>query len=176
MHTFFVKTKALGLVLATSMLMYATNVVAVAQDEEDPFVKNIRVQHHGKISIFIEYDLEGPSDEVFTVTFVVRSKKDSLVTYTPVNVIGDIGADIRPGKNRRISWRTSDEYPPVLTAADVEFVIHAVPPPSEDGNTELFIAGGAAVVGVALAIVLLSSNKADPTQTNNLFPLPPGRP
>jgi hypothetical protein len=162
--------------LSLVVLLYTTNIIALSQDQEDSIVKNIRVERQGKINIFIEYDLDGSPDEVYTVTFLVRSKSDSVAAYTPVNVIGDIGANIRSGKNRRISWRTSDEYPPVLSAADVEFAITAEPPPSEGGNAELFIAGGAAVVGVALAIILLSSNKADPTQSSNAFPLPPGRP
>jgi hypothetical protein len=176
MQLFLLKTRFFRSVLACAILLSTTNVSVLAQDGEDSPVQNVRKERQGKINIFIEYDLEGSSEDVYTVTFMVKSKSDSLSPYIPVNVIGDIGANIRPGKNKRISWRTSDEYPAVLDASDVEFVIKAELPPSEGGNTELFIAGGAAVVGVALAIVLLSSNKADPTQTNNVFPQPPGRP
>ncbi|MEO8167373.1 MAG: hypothetical protein ABI623_03940, partial [bacterium] len=163
--------------LALVFLLYCVNVNVLAQDgSEEFFVTNVRVERQGRINIFIEYDLSGSPDDMYTISLAVRSKSDSTYSYTPLNVIGDVGPNIRTGKNRRISWRISDEYPAILSSADARFVIKAIPPKSSGGNTELFIAGGAAVVGVALAIVLLSSNKAGPGQFNNVFPEPPGRP
>ncbi len=163
--------------LMVVFLLYTLNLTGFAQDDaEEFFVANIRVERQGRINVFIEYDLVGQQDEMYSIFLTIRSKADTHYTYTPLNVIGDIGPNIRPGKNKRISWRISDEYPAILSSADVRFIIKAVPPKSSGGNTELFIAGGAAVVGVALAIVLLSSNKAGPGQVNNVFPQPPGRP
>ncbi len=160
-----------------SFLLYSINLDVFAQDEtEEFFVTNVRVERQGRINIFIEYDLVGSADDLYSIALTIRSKSDTTYSYTPLNVIGDVGPNIRAGKNKRISWRISDEYPAILSSADVRFVIKAVPPKSSGGNTELFIAGGAAVVGVALAIVLLSSNKAGPGQVSNVFPDPPGRP
>ena len=160
-----------------SFLLYSINLDVFAQDEtEEFFVTNVRVERQGRINIFIEYDLVGSADDLYSIALTIRSKSDTTYSYTPLNVIGDVGPNIRTGKNKRISWRISDEYPAILSSADVRFVIKAVPPKSSGGNTELFIAGGAAVVGVALAIVLLSSNKAGPGQVSNVFPDPPGRP
>ncbi len=168
--------KVVHSVVILAFLAFSIQVVAFAGDDEDTYVTNVRVERQAKINVFIEFDLEGSADDLYTVSLTIKSKVDSAYSYTPINVIGDVGANIRPGKNKRISWRTSDEYPAVLATPNVEFVVKAVPPPTQGASTELFIAGGAAVVGVALAIVLLSSNKADPTQTNNEFPQPPGRP
>ena len=160
-----------------SFLLYSINLDVFAQDEtEEFFVTNVRVERQGRINIFIEYDLVGSADDLYSIALTIRSKSDTTYSYTPLNVIGDVGPNIQTGKNKRISWRISDEYPAILSSADVRFVIKAVPPKSSGGNTELFIAGGAAVVGVALAIVLLSSNKAGPGQVSNVFPDPPGRP
>lgn len=140
----------------------------------DELVSNVRVSKQGRINVFIEYDLAGDPDELYTVSLRVKLASDTSFTYTPLNVIGDIGSNVRPGKNRRISWRTSDEYIPALDKPDVQFVVRAVAPQSGPGS-ELYIAGGAGVLGLALAIILLSSNKAEQEPVRS-FPLPPGRP
>lgn len=177
MHSFFRCRTFPVFTLMVVFLLYSINFNVFAQDEtEEFFVANIRVERQGRINIFIEYDLVGLPDDQYAISLTVQSKSDTTYLYTPLNVIGDIGPNIRPGNNKRISWRISDEYPAILSSADVRFVIKAIPPKSSGGSTELFIAGGAAVVGVALAIVLLSSNKAGPGQVSNVFPQPPGRP
>ncbi len=180
MHSFFVERKILHCLVAVFVFLYTTNVYAFAGDDdeenEDNPVSNVRINKQGKINIFIEYDLAGSGDEMYSVALAVRVKSDSTFSYTPINVIGDIGANIRPGKNKRISWRISDEYIPALDKDDVQFAIVATAPQVEGGNTGLYVAGGAAVVGLALAIVLLSSNKTGQDQQTNAFPLPYGRP
>ncbi len=165
--------KASLMALAVVFLLYATDVPAWAGDEE--LISNVRVSKQGRINIFIEYDLGGDPDELYAVSLRVKLASDTSFTYTPINVIGDIGANVRPGKNRRISWRTSDEYIPALDKQDVQFVVTAVSPSGGGPSTELYIAGGVGVLGVALAVILLSSNKAaqEPVRT---YPLPPGRP
>lgn len=179
MYSFFVERKTLHCLIAMLVLLYTTNVCALAdeqdQDEDNP-VSNVRIDKQGKINIYFEYDLAGEEGDTYAVKLSVKVKSDTSYFYTPINVIGDIGSNIRPGKNKRISWRISDENVPALENADVDFVIEATAPQSEGGNTELFIAGGAAVVGLALAIVLLSSNKTEEQQKVNAFPIPPGRP
>lgn len=165
--------------LAFIFLMYTTNIFAFADEEgdEDNPVTNVRLERQGKLNIFIEYDLAGEPTEVYTVTLRVKLKSDSTFAYTPLNVIGDIGANIKPGKNKRISWRVADEYRPELDQADVEFVVAAIlPEEPSSGSTELYIAGGAAVVGLAVAIAILSSGKTDEGSQQSTFPLPPGRP
>lgn len=164
------------LFLVGTFLLYAVNIPAFAEEDEDGPVTNVRVTRQGKINIFLEYDLAGSPTDVFSVTLTVKVKSDSAFAYTPINVIGDIGTNIRPGSNKRISWRISDEYIPALDLDDVEYSITATPPPREGSTTELFIIGGAAVVGLTLAIAILSSNKADEQQRSNVFPPPPGRP
>lgn len=177
MHSFFQGRKFPVCTLLVSFLLYSGNVTAFAQDaNEEFFVTNVRVERHGRMNISIEYDLVGSPDEQYAISLTIRSKSDTIYSYTPLNVIGDIGPNIRTGKNKRIRWRISDEYPAILSSADVRFVIEVVPPKTSGGNTELFVAGGAAIVGVALAIMFLSSNKADPGQVSNVFPPPPGRP
>jgi hypothetical protein len=160
--------------------MYTANFGAYAGDEEeqdeDNPVSNVRVTKQGKINIFFEYDLTGEPDETYTISLSVRLQSDTSYSYTPINVIGDIGSNIRPGKNKRISWRISDEDVSALDKQDVQFIIRGTAPKSEGGHTELYVVGGAAVVGLTLAIVLLSANKADDVQGSNVFPAPPGRP
>lgn len=177
MHSFFRGRKIPAFTLMVVFFLYSINVTVFAQEtNEEFFVTNVRVERKGRMSVFIEYDLVGSPDDQYTISLTVKSKLDTTYSYTPLNVIGDVGPNIRAGKNRRISWGISDEYPTILSSTDVQFVIKAVAPTSSGSSTELLIAGGAAVVGVALAIVFLSSNKAGPGQTSNVFPPPPGRP
>jgi len=163
-----------GLLLLIGAFSVYTTDVPMAFAGDDKLVSNVRVSKQGRINVFIEYDLAGDPDELYTVSLRVKLASDTSFTYTPLNVIGDIGANVRPGKNRRISWRTSDEYIPALDKPDVQFVVSAVAPRSGPGS-ELYIAGGAGVLGLALAIILLSSNKAEQEPVRS-FPLPPGRP
>lgn len=172
MHSFLMRRKALIVQLAVAFFCFAVDIPAFAA-EENP-VSNIRVDKQSRANVFIEYDLEGSDDDVYTISLSVRLASDTTYTYTPINVIGDIGANIRPGKNKRISWRVSDEYIPAFDKEDLEYIVRAYAPP-KSGGAELYIAGGVAVVGLALAIVLLSSNKTEGT-TATEFPLPPGRP
>lgn len=160
--------------LALIVLTYTTDVTTLAKDDEGP-VSNVRVSKQGRINVFIEYDLAGDPDDLYTVSLRVKLASDTSFTYTPVNVIGDVGANVRPGKNRRISWRTSDEYIPALDREDVQFAVVAISSRPPGPGAELYIAGGAGVLGLALAIILLSSNKAE-QQPVRSFPLPPGRP
>lgn len=169
------RNATLRFTLALIFLTYTTNVFAF--DDEDNPVTNIRVERQGKLNVFIEYDLLGEPTDMYTVTLRVIRKSDSTFVHTPLNIIGDIGANIKPGKNKRISWRIADEYKPEFDNVDIEFVVAAIAPDAPGGvTTELYIIGGAAVVGLAVAIAILSSGKTDDGTQQNAFPVPPGRP
>lgn len=168
--------KILRSMLATLFLIYTVQITAVAQEDDGP-VSNVRPEKQGRVNVFLEYDLAGSPSDVYTVTLTVRLHSDTSYSYTPLNVIGDIGANIRPGKNKRISWRISDEYISAYDdEKDMDFVITAIPAESEGGGSGLYIAGGAVVAGLTIAIILLSSKKGDDGAKTNVFPQPPGRP
>jgi hypothetical protein len=160
------------------ILLFSVNLSAFAAEgeSEEGVISNVRVTWQGRESIFIEYDLVGLSEASYIVTLSVREASDSLHSYTPINLLGDIGANIRPGENKHISWRLTDDEAAMMYKKDVKFLLRAVAPPEETGNTELYIAGGTAAVGLVLAIVLLSSGKSQDTPGSSAFPLPPGRP
>lgn len=176
MYHIFQRLRFINGLVAASLFLLTINVSAFAQDEEsETNVANVRVSKQGRINLFIEYDLEGSEGDLFTVSLTVKLKSDSAYAYTPINVIGDVGANIQAGNNKRISWRISDEYIPAFDGDDVQYVISAISA-SEGSGAGLYIVGGVAVVGLAVVIAVLSSGKDDPTQTTNAFPLPPGRP
>lgn len=165
--------------IALAFLFYVVQPSVLADEPEDGDsdnpVTNIRTEWQGKVNVFIEYDLSGDPSDLYTVSLRVKSITDSSFVYVPLNVIGDIGANIRPGKNKRISWRVADEYRAEFEKSDLLFVVAAVAPESAGEGTELYIVGGAAVVGLAVAIAILSSGKTE-EPTPSTFPLPPGRP
>ncbi len=172
----FVQHRILRSILAILVLIYTVQITAVAQEDDGP-VSNVRPEKQGRVNVFIEYDLAGSPSDVYTVTLTVRLHSDTSFSYTPINVIGDIGANIRPGKNKRISWRISDEYVSAYDDVnDMKFVITAIPAESEGSGSGLYIAGGAVVAGLTIAIILLSSKKDVDAGKTNVFPQPPGRP
>lgn len=174
----FSEAKLLRSCVAFVLLLVSVNLSAFAAEgeREEGVISNVRVTWQGRENVFIEYDLVGLSEASYIVTLSVREASDSLRSYTPINLLGDIGANIRPGGNKHISWRLSDDEVTMLYKKDVKFLLRAVAPPEESGSTELYIAGGTAAAGLVLAIILLSSGKSQDTPGSSVFPLPPGRP
>jgi hypothetical protein len=162
--------------LTALMLLQAVPALARGSSD-DPKVENVRVQPAGKI-VYIYYDLIGPPQQVYTVSVSLRSRRDSSYQYTPMNISGDIGSNVFSGMDWRVAWDASKEFPKGLKWEDYYFVVnarvYADQLPSGGISTELLVAGGVAVVGGVVALILL--NKKDVTPPLQGFPPPPGRP
>lgn len=178
MQRFIEKLTIVHYFLAALLLWEAAPLAALAQEQIGQ-IENVRVQINGRSSVYIDYDLIGPTDRVFRVAVTMRKESDSNFSYVPQNVAGDIGPNVFPGRNNRIVWSLAKEFPEGIKEGEYYFVftLESDEPSSTGIGTPLLIAGGAALLGGVLALVLLSK-KADngggggPTG----FPLPPGRP
>jgi hypothetical protein len=167
----WVKKTAVALLVA--VLIELVPVVSVAQDDKTS-VTNVRFEVNGEL-VQVYYDLEGTPDRVHKIRLMLLRETDSLFLYRPVNLTGDVGTVVFPGKNRRIIWEFTKEFPDGMTGNDFYFVVEAERVPTEGINPIYYYAGGAALVGTLL-IVLLGGKNDTGGEVATDFPAPPGRP
>ncbi len=162
--------------LAGLLLWEAVPLAALAQQPTGR-IENVRVQINGRSSVYIDYDLIGPTDRVYKVTVTMRKESDSTFTYVPQNMAGDIGATVFPGRNNRIVWSLAKEFPEGIKEGEFYFLFTVDEElPSTGVGTPLLIAGGAALVGGILALLLVSKKGSDGGGVVPGFPSPPDRP
>ena len=175
LQLFHGRFRALHFLLAVAMLWVSVPVHVLARD--GGLTKNVGFKVTGQV-VQIFYDLIAPSDQVYTVTVVMKKRFDKTYSYTPISVSGDVGQAVIPGENRRISWKLTDEFPNGLPGEDCFFVVDAESGSAAPGgiSTTVWIIGGAAVLGGVLTAVLLSKGSTPPPPASSVFPNPPGRP
>lgn len=139
-------------------------------------LENVHFDVSGRI-VYIYYDLKGGTDETFTVRVFLRRSGENDYSYVPQNVSGDVGRKVLPGGSRRIVWNLSQEFPDGLKGGDFYFVLEAEVENSGGIGPTLIIAGGVALVGGIVGILLLSKSADQTSSTSSSsFPTPPGRP
>jgi hypothetical protein len=138
-------------------------------------VSNIRFES-GSDRITLYYDLAGSNDQQFKVTVSLRKEKDPGFTYNPKDLQGDAGTGYFAGKNRKIVWTLSSEFPQGLAGTDYYFEISAEEASSSDNQMLLWIGAGVLFVGGAVAAVVLASPGTQASSPTGGFPKPPGRP
>ena len=163
--------------LAGIMIWEAAPLAALAQQQKGR-IENVRVQINGRSSVYIDYDLVGPTDRVYKVTVTMKKESDSTFAYVPQNMAGDIGASVFPGRNNRIVWSLAKEFPEGIKEGEFYFLFTVdEEEPSSGVGVPLLIAGGAAVVGGILALILVSKKGPDGGNGGPPgFPSPPDRP
>lgn len=168
--------KIFALLLVTLFIMQLFPMRVLAQDGVK--VENVRVQSSGRM-VYIYYNLNGPPEQVYDVSLVMRSKSNSAFQYLPKSVSGDVGPNMFSGVDWRMTWNTAKEFPDGLKLNDYYFEVKASvvggKAESHGLSTAVLVAGGAVVVGGVVALLLM--NKKDQGQTQQQgFPAPPGRP
>ncbi len=146
----------------------------IAQAEEKVEVRNVRFEVSGKV-IVLSYDLQGPANRDYKVSLTLKRKKDIAFQYKPIVVKGSVGEDCQIGNNKQITWDILKEMPQGLEGDDFYFIVQAELIPASS-YTWWYIAGGAAVVGGAVAYIVLSKGAGETTSVDQGFPKPVGRP
>lgn len=163
-------------------LLFLCDIASVRAVADDLKYKVTKVDYSGE-TVFVFYDLEGPLEEVFQVSLVMKKHSDSSYVYTPKFAGGDLGSSMFSGTGWRIAWNYLREFPGGIDQKDAYFVISVrrvgVGGSSNDSNTLLWIAGGAVVAGGLVAVLLLSgggNGGSGGGSINPIFPQPPERP
>ena len=172
------RTRFIALLLAGVLAGELVPLAALARPAETSRIENIRVQINGRSSVYIDYDLIGPTDQTFRVALTMKKMSDSSFTYVPQNVAGDIGPNVFPGRNNRIVWSVGKEFPDGIREGEYYFVFSVESDKESSGgiSTPVLIIGGAAVVGGILALVLSKGGSSPGGGGTSTFPVPPGRP
>jgi hypothetical protein len=171
------KFRFLHFILAGAILASCLPVAALAQEEEAK-ATNISFRISGHV-VEIYYDLASAPDQFFNVTVALKRRFAKTFLYLPLEVSGDVGESVLGGKSRKINWNLGDEFPKGLPGEDCFFVINVEPGIAKGVGISpvVWIAGGAAVVGGVLALVLKKkSTGTGETPVVSGFPNPPGRP
>jgi hypothetical protein len=172
------KSRFLAYLLIALFLGEAAPLAALAQ-QDPPKIENVRLQINGRSSVYIDYDLLAPTEQVFKVSITMRSKTDSTFSYVPQNVAGDVGDNVFPGRNNRIVWSIAKEYPEGIREGEYYFVfsVELDQETSTGAGTTLIVAGGAALVGGIVALIVISKKSSTgPGSGSAGFPQPPSRP
>jgi hypothetical protein len=171
-------TRLIALVLAGIIAGELLPFAAFARPVETGRVENIRIQINGRSSVYIDYDLIGPTDQVYRVSLTMKKIADSTFSYVPQNIAGDIGPSVFPGRNNRIVWSVGKEFPEGIREGEYYFVFGVDSDQESSGgiSTPVLIVGGAAVVGGILALVLSKGSGGGGGGGTSTFPTPPGRP
>lgn len=112
----------------------------------------------------LRYDLIGESGETYRVDLTAHGPDGSAVSLAADTVRGDLGANLAPGPDKLIQWRSS--LPPGSTVR-----LHLSSP--GNNNRLLYVLGGAGAVTATVAAILLGGGSDG---GNTSFPAPPGLP
>ncbi|MGB2959240.1 MAG: hypothetical protein WBG01_17190 [Bacteroidota bacterium] len=167
------RKKSVSIMLVWLMALQLVPLSLLADDEKTA-IENVRFEVAGEL-VYIHYDLLGPADRIHKISVALFRQNDRLFVYQPVNITGDVGTIVFPGKGRRITWDFTKEFPEGLTGDDYYFIVETESEKEEGISSLVWIGGGVAVAGV-LAIVLLSGGDSSTPPSTGGFPVPPGRP
>lgn len=142
---------------------------SILNAQDDPRATNIRYDlSEKKITIF--YDLIGEPGETYRVTLHVKRENDKKFIFDPHFVVGDIGKDTSPGRDRKIVWDLYKDSPGGLNGTGYYFTITVEKPSSNF----LWWAGAIVVSSGIMGLLIFSSSGEKATSPS--FPPPPGRP
>ena len=171
MRSFISRAKLIHFVLVVTIVLQAIPL-SKSRAEDDIRLENVRSEvSPGKIIVY--YDLIGPRDEGYEVTLTLRRQSDKSFAYTPKILSGDLGRGLFAGRNRKVIWDTSKEFPQGLGWDDYYFVVSASFV-SRGSNVLLWIGAALLAGGAATYFLLTKDKEASPTITD--FPSPQGRP
>lgn len=122
-----------------------------------------------KDEIVITYDLEGAFTETYNVSVRMLREGDKKFLVEPKTVSGDVGDDKIVGTRKTIRWKFLRDAPNGFAGNDFYFEITV---DRAGGFPWLWVGGGAAAAGVAVALLL----KKGEVVTQAELPDPPGRP
>jgi uncharacterized protein (TIGR02145 family) len=87
-------------------------------------VSNLRFEQSGKL-IDVYYDLSGESNELFQINLYCSQESGKIWGTKLIYVSGDLGDNIKPGTNKKITWDVLKEKKKLV--GEVKFKVEATP-------------------------------------------------
>jgi hypothetical protein len=131
---------------------------------------NIRLEiKKGTVTIF--YDLNGPTEIEYNIDVAVKKEKDKNFIHIPQEITGDKGKGYYAGKNRKIIWNYSKEFPAGLEDAYFELTTSILSKPVETaeikdvgkGSNLIYYIGGGVLVAGGITALILSGKTTEKT-------------
>jgi len=99
------KTKNLFFITVAVAFFVAFGSITYSAKNRAPVVSNVRAeQRPGTEQAVITYDVVDPDGDTLTISIQISDDGGNTFTVPAKTFSGDIGAKIRPGKNKRIVW------------------------------------------------------------------------
>jgi hypothetical protein len=167
--------RPVALILLPVILLLLLHAPAAAQQSTTNETRSSNVRWIKKNDvIIINYDLLGAPDAKYDVRVVMKKDKDPSFVFAPKNIEGHVGEGVMTGTNREILWYFRTEYTLRIQSDECYFEIQ-VKKMDEQSHLLYYIAGGAALVGGVLGIILSKNQSGGPELVGTLA-LPPARP
>jgi len=153
---------------------FALNVPATGQDKvrDEQRISNVRWTTKDEV-IVINYDLNGSTEDQYTVDITMKRENDPSFSAVPHTVEGDVGEGFFAGTNREIQWYYRRDFPQGFQGEGYFFEIH-VRTISHQSTWLYYALGAAAVTGGVIAILVTRGQ--DHTPPTLELPTPPARP
>lgn len=158
--------------LAVFIISCSSNM-RLAGNSESSKVENVSFEQNNDI-VTIYYDLISDSQDTrFNVELLLEYENEQVIELNSSSVQGDIGSEITPGSEKKITWNVLEDYPNGLESDQIQFAINAWQP-INNNRKWLYIAAGALALGAGITAAILLTNGS--TNQSSGLPLPPSRP
>jgi len=87
-------------------------------------VKNVRFVDKGK-NIIVYYDLVGNDNKKYSVSLSLSNDFGKTFKIKPVSISGEVGKNIRTGRNKKIYWNIKNDFPKGLSGDGFVFAVDA---------------------------------------------------
>lgn len=153
----------------------ASDTIQVVKVEvsDKPVVENIKYNIEGD-TIKATYDLIAPDAEKgFEISVIVMLSRDTLFSYTPTSIFGDIGKGINPGRGKKIIWEYKTDIDDPIAIDEIQFIITVQKYMERSTSGFLYyMLGGILFTGGVVTYFIIQNDKKEQVG----FPHPPGRP
>jgi hypothetical protein len=129
---------------------------------QSPVVQNVTFEQAGD-DIIVKYSLTGDLNKKYNVTVSVSDDFGRTYRIHPVSVEGDIGKNVRPGRDKQIIWKLRRDIPGGLEGEGYMFAVDASL--QKSGKKWPYFAGAAVAGGV---VYFLTSQKEDKPTTGSI--------
>ena len=120
-------------------------VTAVRAQELE--VRNVRFEDKGE-TVTVMYDLQGNPEKKYEVSVALSHDQGKSFSIYPRHLSGDVGRNVRPGKNKEIVWKLEDDYPFGLVGDAFVFAVTAETQKSRMSRLPYYVLGAGLVGGI----------------------------
>lgn len=165
-----IKFLPIGL-LCICLLISCQTGMNLSGNSESTIVENVRFDQEDDI-VTIYYDLISDNeDSRYNIQLLLELDEDRFMELNSGSVTGDVGSNISPGIEKKITWDVLQDYPRGLESERIQFAIN-VGQYNQNKRRWLYIAGSSLLLGAGVSAAIMIGSNGGSTG----LPTPPSRP